>query len=231
MRIRHLGIQPFWATVNTIDVDDVCPLELAPHTLTRAAACLWWWRVKSWSFSGTVSWDNDIDTGGGSFSGVILPADGALQFESQRTGDEKDLLHRLYFTSETLHGGTGGGDVQDASISLTIGDVNTYRYRNPQKVPAYATREFRPDSFTFSVGITNTDGVDIGSFVAADYEFGDGGPDAAFYLRIALADGEVFAVPHEWYPYLDHDGANPIWDASTGAQLIDPRNDSQNWPS
>jgi hypothetical protein len=200
--VRHLGLLPFCITPSAIapniDPEEVYYIAgVSPATLLR-----WYWRVKAWSVSasvtssspftpGTVTYDqtftsNNVKHG---VSGFSAPA------------DEKSLVcrRRTYF-------------------SETVGDVGVFSFELFDAAKSYDGLYYPYLNIAFDGGngaaiLTLSGGGSAGGTITID------GTNVPSFINPSTTAGSVIITPAEYWPYDPGDGGGPIYNSTTGAQL------------
>ena len=204
--VRHLGLLPFCLSFSaasggygsgTLGTSSPYPIGLNAETLLR-----WYWRVKRWTLSATLT--------GTGFGGTPISTSfedtffNGNAYISELTTEKQLVCERgVYYP----------GDIESPAIFQMFGE-------GVQK----AEELYYP---SLSFGYTNGAGFIGTSLVPGSVSGGtiimDGLtlPSWLFGQFAPITSGSITITPAEYWPYDPNDGGGPIYSSSTGAQLRD----------
>lgn len=215
--------------------EDWTPVLLTPRPfgmpLTKAVE--WWWRVKTWLLTATLTDIGYIEITMGRDSG----------------SEEKNLCKPESYTWSGTYDATVGPQVRVISAELVLfPPQGTYlfgttppdfgptdeAYALPASAAAPESRTIYP---TVALNIYTDPMWDIGTEIVGqaasipvilpptiNYSTHDGTIDGIAWRLgwdgdVAMASIIWTMTPLQWYPYANGDGSNPVWDTNTGERI------------
>ena len=202
--VRHLGLLPWCVT----------PSAVAPNTdpeevyyiagVSSATLLKWYWRVKAWSASASVTSSSLFTTGTVTYEQTFTANNvrqGSPGFSTPQ--DEKSLVcrRRTYFNE-------------------TVGDVGSFYFEFFDAVKSHDDLYYPYLNIGFDGGngaaiLTLSGGGSSGGTISID------GINVPSFINPSTTAGSVIITPAEYWPYDPDDGGGPIYNSATGAQLRD----------
>lgn len=206
--VRHLGLLPFCITPSAIapntDPEEVYYIAgVSPATLLR-----WYWRVKAWSVSASVTSSSPFTPGTVTYDQTFTANNVRLGVSGSYPApqNEKDLVcQRATSFNETL------GSVGPFNFQLFTDGVNAV-------VKSYEDLFYPLCNVGFdggNGGVIST----LSGFGSAGGTISIDGLTVPSFLYPSTTAGSVIITPAEYWPYDPGDGGGPIYDSVTGAQL------------
>lgn len=218
----------------------------------RATVVEWYWRVRCWRLSATCRLSADIPGAGGPHTWSLPVAGtlsrGQVPDERVLLRKERSMVYGDFFSGAVTTPGAVGDEFSGTTLSAFL---SVRLFQPPYFVPDHGYRlafegdrlclcaegnfrvelrrpgnifypsevrgwDIEPDAYRFPGGPASSATITVGVPGAAT-------ATASLALR-GDAAGELAGctlAPVEWYEYRGADG-RPVWDAATGARLLDP---------
>lgn len=200
--VRHLGLLPFCISQTNAAVGSLTnyPVGLDVVTLLK-----WYWKVKTWSVSATLTSDNFYAGGTYTYSGTvtnnnILHGSSAA---SAATSEKNLVCRRRTVFSETTE-----------ESAMFVFELFASAEKNGDLFYPYIDIGFDVGLAGY-IGLFQAEGVESveGQFITID------GVPLPSYLNGDVVSGSVSVSASEYWPYDPGDAAGPIYNAATGEQL------------
>lgn len=203
--VRHLGLLPFCFSfsevpevIATFGVSTPYPIGLDVKTLLR-----WYWLVKRWTVSATVS---GLEFGGD-------PASDSIEttfFNGNTLAPELSVESQLVCRRSTQF------FAENETNAFFIELFDDVQKQEDLYFPYLSM------AFTGLAGGIGTTFVEGGEFFAGGTIVMDGITLPSYLNNISgsmVSDGSITITPLEYWPYNPGDGGGPIYNSTTGAQL------------
>jgi hypothetical protein len=200
--VRHLGLLPFCISQTNAAVGSLTnyPVGFAAVTLLK-----WYWRVKSWSVSATLTSDNFYAGGTYTYSGTVTNNNilHSSSAGSTATSEKNLVCRRRTVFSETT----------EASAMFVL-ELFASVEKSTDLFYPYIDISFDV-GLAGSIGLFQAEGVESveGQFITID------GVPLPSYCNGDVVSGSISVSASHYWPYDPGDGGGPIYDSATGAQL------------
>jgi hypothetical protein len=211
--VRHLGLLPFCFSfsevpeiIATFGVSTPYPIGLDVKTLLR-----WYWLVKRWTVSATVS-------------GLEFGGDPATDSIETTFFNGNTLAPELLVESQLVCRRSTQFFAENETNAFFIKLFDDVQKQEDDDVVKQEDLYFPYLSMAFSglAGGIGTSFVEGGDFFAGGSILIDGITLPSYLNNISgstVSDGSITITPSEYWPYDPRDGKGPIYDSVTGAQL------------